>query len=289
VPLCPTMMKKLRHHSARLRNALRLSVRKFVEIDGGEYTSAFAFNAFLALFPLVILLVAAASTFADRGTASAIIIGLLQKQMPLSGEMRDYIFSTISDVINARGSASMVALFMLVWAATQFFRTLVLAANRAWGITGERWWRLSLKNLTLLGVMVLAVLIGMGLPVLAKIAGEKAHIAASIPAWAERFWTYFAPWILVFLSLAIFYRLAPRRRTKLYEVWFPALAATALLYWAQALFVIYLRSYATLNAVYGAFGGIIALMLWIYISGAILIFCACLCAVQADARQKPPA
>ena len=32
---------------------------------------------------------------------------------------------------------------------------------------------------------------------------------------------------------------------------------------AESLFVIYLKSFATLNAVYGAFGGIMALLLWI--------------------------
>ncbi len=36
-----------------------------------------------------------------------------------------------------------------------------------------------------------------------------------------------------------------------------------------------------LNAIYGAFGGIMALLLWICLSGCIFIFGACLCAAQA--------
>jgi len=51
---------------------------------------------------------------------------------------------------------------------------------------------------------------------------------------------------------------------------------------AENLFVIYLKDYATLNAVYGVFGGIMALLLWIYFSGCIFIFGACLCAAQAE-------
>jgi len=38
------------------------------------------------------------------------------------------------------------------------------------------------------------------------------------------------------------------------------------------------------NAIYGTFGGIMALLLWIYISGCIFIFGACLCAAQAEGR-----
>jgi Ca2+-transporting ATPase len=54
---------------------------------------------------------------------------------------------------------------------------------------------------------------------------------------------------------------------------------------AENLFVIYLKDFATLNAVYGAFGGFMALLLWIYFSGGVFIFGACLCAAQAEARS----
>jgi uncharacterized BrkB/YihY/UPF0761 family membrane protein len=49
--------------------------------------------------------------------------------------------------------------------------------------------------------------------------------------------------------------------------------------------VIYLEDFATLNAVYGAFGRKLALLLWVYLSGCIFIFGACLCAGQAEALE----
>jgi Ca2+-transporting ATPase len=94
------------------------------------------------------------------------------------------------------------------------------------------------------------------------------------------------PVLVVFLSLSLFYRLAPRRSTRLAEVWIAALCATTLLQVAGLLFVIYLTHFATLNAVYGAFGGIMALLLWIYLSGCILIFGACLCAALAEGVRR---
>jgi Ca2+-transporting ATPase len=51
--------------------------------------------------------------------------------------------------------------------------------------------------------------------------------------------------------------------------------------------VIYLKHLGPGNAVYGVFGGIMALLLWIYLSGSIFIFGACLCAVQAEGRSVP--
>jgi Ca2+-transporting ATPase len=70
-------------------------------------------------------------------------------------------------------------------------------------------------------------------------------------------------------------------------VWVAAACATALLQATQSLFVVYLKHFATLNAVYGVFGGIMALLLWIYLSGCGFIFGACLCAAQAEGRSAP--
>jgi Ca2+-transporting ATPase len=70
-------------------------------------------------------------------------------------------------------------------------------------------------------------------------------------------------------------------------VWVAALCASILLQAAESIFMIYLKNFATLNAVYGSFGGIMALLLWIYISGCIFIFGACLCAAQAEGRSAP--
>ncbi len=39
------------------------------------------------------------------------------------------------------------------------------------------------------------------------------------------------------------------------------------------------------SAVYGAFCVIVALLTWIYLSGCIFIFGACLCAAQAEGRS----
>jgi Ca2+-transporting ATPase len=93
---------------------------------------------------------------------------------------------------------------------------------------------------------------------------------------------------VVFASLVLFYRLAPRWPTHVAEIWAAALCATVLLQVAEKLFVVYLRHFATFNAVYGAFGGIMALLLWIYLSGCIFIFGACLCAAMSEGRPATP-
>ena len=98
-------------------------------------------------------------------------------------------------------------------------------------------------------------------------------------------WGFVVPLLVLFLSLTLFYRLAPSRTTRFAEVWVAAACATVLLQTTESLFAVYLKHFATLNAVYGVFGGIMALLLWIYLSGCGFIFGACLCAAQAEGRS----
>jgi YihY family inner membrane protein len=90
--------------------------------------------------------------------------------------------------------------------------------------------------------------------------------------------------LVLFFGLSLLYRLAPCRPTRFAEVWIAALASAALLCVLESLFVIYLRIFAKYNLLYGAFGGMMALLMWIYLSGCIIVLGACLSAAQVQVK-----
>lgn len=278
---------RLAQETRRIWTILCLAVKTFLRIDGAQWAGAFAFNAFFSLFPLMILLVTIASSFVDRDRAGKEVIAYMESYVPISGEMQRHVFDAIAGVIQAREQAVAVALLILVWAALQCFTTLICATNRAWGTVVHNWWRLPLKSLVLFGITAGAVLLGMAVPVLMRMAEGWLFPAHGFSSWVFGWGSFFIPLVVVFFGLSLFYRLAPRRRTRFAEVWVAALCATVLLRAGESLFVIYLKDFATLNAVYGAFGGIMALLLWIFLSGCVFIFGACLCAGQAEALGPP--
>jgi Ca2+-transporting ATPase len=53
----------------------------------------------------------------------------------------------------------------------------------------------------------------------------------------------------------------------------------------QRLFTIYARNITNFNALYGTFGSVVALLLWIYLIGSIIIFGACLSAARYEVRM----
>jgi YihY family inner membrane protein len=276
---------RLGQETRRVWAILCLAVKKFLQIDGVQWAGAFAFNAFFSLFPLMILLVTIATAFVDRDRAGKEVIAYVESYVPISGEMQRHIFNIIAGVIKARGQAGAVALLILVWAALQYFITLICAINRAWGTEVNNWWRLPLKSLALLGITTGAILLGMAVPVLMRMAKSWLFTVHNFHFWVYGPGSFFIPLLLVFFGLSLFYKLAPHRPTRFAEVWVGALCATVLLRAGESLFVIYLKLFPTFNAVYGAFGGIMALLLWIYVSGCIFIFGACLCAGQAERKS----
>ncbi len=282
------MPSRLDQKTRRVWAILCLAVKKFLRIDGAQWAGAFAFHMFFSLFPLMVLLVTFASYFIDRDRAGKEVIAYMESYVPISGEMQRYVFDTIAGVIKARAQAGAVAFLILVWGALQCFTTLISVTNRVWGVEAYNWWRLPLKSLVLLGITAGAVLLGMAVPVLIKMAKDWLFPVNDFSSWVYTLWSFVIPLLVMILSLGLFYRLAPRQPTQLAQVWVAALCATALLQAAESLFVIYLKNFATLNAVYGAFGGIMALLLWIYLSGCILIFGSCLCAAQAEGRSAVP-
>jgi len=279
------MTRRLDHKVRRVWAVLRLAAKTFSRIDGVQWAGSFAFNAFFALFPLMILVVALASTIMDRDRAGKAIIVYIESYVPIGGEMQSYIFDTIAGVVKARGQAGVVAFLILIWVVLQCFTTLICATNRAWGTTVHAWWRLPLKSLVLLGLTAGASLLGMTLTVMMRMSKSWLYTVSDFHSWIYAQARLFIPLVVVFLSLSVFYRLAPRRPMRFAQVWAAALCATALLQIAESLFAIYLKDFATLNAVYGAFGGTMALLLWVYLSGCIFIFGACLCAAQAEERS----
>ena len=256
------------------------AVARFEQIDGNQRGAAFAYYAFFSLFPLILVFVAVGSLFVDRDRAVNAVIGYLGSYVPLSAGMRRNVFDVISGVVRARGQAGVIATLVLFWSALRFFNALIRAVNRAWGGEIPNWWRMPLKCALLLAVLASALLLGMGLPVLGELVRRRIPSDWTWIAWITRLADFTLSAIVFFYGLSLFYKLAPRRTPKFAEVWPAALFTAVFLRILESFFVAYVRNFGHFNAVYGALGGIMALLLWIYLSGCILIFGACLCAAR---------
>ena len=271
---------------------LKRAIDHFSDINGTVWSASFAYYAFFALVPLMLLVVTIATGVVARGhrglTADQAFAQIVA-DIPLGADGRRMIAATLMSVMQARGKLGLVAVIGLLWSSLGFFQSLVAAINQAWGQDPLNWWKLPLQNLKMLGILLSALLLGTVLPaVLSTVEGYHSFGLEwlSLPVAILR---ALAPSIVLFYGFLMFYKLAPRQRTNVTfsEVWVPALLVTALLQVCQWLLTFYSTRITNFNAVYGTLGGVVAMLLWIYLSGMVIVFGGCLCAANRLMKAPP--
>ena len=270
---------------------------KYNQTDAGQRAASFAYYAFFALFPLAMLLITLGIIFFSKGSGDAAssaeitqtIISQLKGYLPDVPWLRGEFVRALEEIWRSRQKAGLLSFGVLVWSALQFFQSLIQAVNRAWGTSELAWWRLPAKNLLMLGIVGSALLFGVLMPAIWD--QVIAVFRQNTPAHgleAEFLWNAFrlaralAPSVVLFYGLSMFYKVAPQRQTTFQEVWGAALFVTVALNALQILFSVYSRALIKGSAFYGVFGGVMLLLLWIYLSGALVIFGGCLSASVAE-------
>ncbi len=265
---------------------LRRAYTRWAEENGNEGAATLAYYLLLSFLPMLILLVAAGSLFVDRDVATQTVVQWVKHYVPLTGEQEKSAVGTIGGMLATRGQVSLVAIPLFLWSAVQLLAMLIRTTNRLWHAPTYSWWRLPLKSLALVGTTLSAVLIGVFLPWVARLFREWLNTRFAFPGWMFAMVFQFIPWLVLFYGLIMIYKLAPSRTTKLSEVWPGALVATLLLWMGEWLFLFYMVHFTSFNAVYGALGGVVAFLVWVYLSSCFCVSGICFCAAQAEVRER---
>src|SRR5829696_3249694 len=280
----------LRHCWAVLWRALV----KYDETDGEQRAASFAYYAFFALFPLVVLVITIGTMFfKNQAFATEAVTGQLKEHLPVDPEMADRVIRTIQGVVKSRGQASLIALGILSWSAIRFFQALVHGVNKAWGTKDYSWWRLPIKNVAMAVILASALLLCTLAPVILNYAEYYFYLYSTKLELPMDFFLVnnafkmvrrLLPPLVLFYGFAMFFKFAPRRRTAFREIWVAAIVVTLGLGLLQRLFLLYTHSITNFNALYGTFGSVVALLMWIYLTGSLIIFGGCLAAAQYEIR-----
>ncbi|HEX4086743.1 MAG TPA: YihY/virulence factor BrkB family protein [Chthoniobacteraceae bacterium] len=270
----------------RLWRVLWLTVLRYSSIDGEQRAASFAYYAFFALFPLLLLLVSIGSYFYNPASAGDRVLRAVSTYVLVENDKHDMVTQTIRGVIKARRGVGSFAVLGLVWSSLRFFQALVRGVNRAWGTHEYTWWRLPIQNLLLVALTASALLIGMAAPTVLERIEAVVHLQFPFATSIISFVRFLLPSLVLFYGFSMFYKLAPRRKTTFREIWQAAALVTVLIQLLQGAFLLYTRNIAHFNAVYGAFGSVIAVLMWIYLSGSVIILGGCFSASQAEIAGK---
>jgi YihY family inner membrane protein len=259
--------------------------QSYGKINGDECAASFAYYAFFSLFPLILLMVAIGTFFIpDRYQAAHQVVLEVERYVPLQAKDRELLFTIVDHAIKNGWRAGIFGLFALLWGALRFFQALVIGVNRAWGGKNYNWWKLPLKNLLMLGILVSALVLGLVVPLIFDRLKTIYYFDINV---AVNWLSNLLPGAILFYGLFMFYKFAPRRPVQFRHVWPAALLGTLFLQFGQSLFSWYLGTFTNFNALYGVFGTIMGLLLWIYYSGVVLLLGGCISAtVYASEKAR---
>src|ERR1700730_9773960 len=273
---CKQLLILLGSEFVLLAKNISKAANHYSRIDGEQCAASFAYYAFFSLFPLILLLVVVGTLFIpNRILAARRVVDEVEQFVPLQTKDKAVLVLTIDNTIQNGWRAGIFGLLALIWSALRFFQALVIGVNRAWGYKDYNWWKLPLKNLFMIGILISALLLGLLAPLIFN--RLKSILYLDLNLIVGLLPTILPPAIL-FYGLLMFYKFAPRRSARFSQVWIAALLATLFLELGQNVFEWYLSAFTSFNALYGVFGTIMGLLLWIYFSGVILLLGGCIAA-----------
>src|ERR1700738_163 len=144
---------------------LSKAFQKYGEINGEQCAASFAYYAFFSLFPLIVLLVGIGTLFiSNREAAVTDVTAQIDQFIPLQD--KTMLLEPIDGVMRNGVGAGILGFLTLTWSSLRFFQALVIGVNRAWGFKDYSWWKLPLKNLFMIGLLVSALMLGLLAPLI---------------------------------------------------------------------------------------------------------------------------
>ncbi|MDB5750641.1 MAG: hypothetical protein JWP65_1062 [Ramlibacter sp.] len=253
---------------------LLLAVRNYVLHQSANQAGSLAFSAVLALFPLLILLSASAG-FAGRPGEAAALAGRVISYAPQV--VRDAMQPVIDQVLAQRSQALLaIGVLATLWAASSGMQAVRSALNRAYGIErGLPFWKARIK------VTLFTIVVGLGvlaafssvviMPYVWQLLEANAN-AGRDTLWLHNGVRYGSAFLVLMVLYALLYGWLPDIPQRLYTV-LPGAVVGAALWVAAATTLSYtLRSTGKLALIYGSFAGVVATLVFLYISATTLIF-----------------
>jgi membrane protein len=233
-----------------------------------------AYYFILALFPALLFLLALASFFPIDRVTDEVMRGLGNVAPP---DVIDLITGQMKRISESdQGGLLTLGILGALWSSSSALVGLINALNIAYDIAESRpWWKVRLLAIGLTAALAVFLLISSTL-VLAgpEIAGKIADVfgLGAVFTWTWNILQWPFALMLVISALALVYYYGPDTHQK-WEWFSPGAILATLLWLAISLgFRAYLQYAADYNATYGTIGGVIILLLWLYLSGfAILV------------------
>ena len=230
-----------------------------------------AYNFLLAVFPLLLFLVALLGIFVAQGKLQNDLFFYLQQVLPPAAYK--LVLSTLNEVTqNSGGGKLTFGLLLALFSGSGGMTQLMSTLNEAYEVReGRSWLRVHLISFGLtiaMSVLIIAALLLVlaGGQVVEVIAAAVGLSSAGLVAGKILQWVLALGFVVC--AFAVIYYFAPDVKER-HWYWITPGSVVGVVLWATASAVLrgYLHFFNSYTKTYGSLGAVIILMLWFYVTG----------------------
>ncbi|MDQ0175650.1 membrane protein [Bacillus chungangensis] len=271
----------------KIMTMMQIFIDRFIKNDIIGLAAQLSYFFILSLFPLLIFLV---TLIPYLPITQEDMIGLIRDFAPV--QTMDFLETTLAEIMSNRSSGLLsFGIIGTIWSASNGMNAVIKALNRAYNAEERRPFLIARGMSIILTIgMIIVIIIVLVLPVFGKQIGKYLfhNLGFSmefVALWNALRWVV-TP-IVLFLVFQVLYFLAPSEKIRWKSVRPGAVFASIGWIIVSLGFSSYISNFGNFTAAYGSLGGMIVLMLWLYLSGMILMIGGELNAVLAESKKNP--
>jgi membrane protein len=257
---------------------LKRTLSEFREDNLTDWAAALTYYGLLSLFPALIAMVSLIGLFGDPKSTTESLTDIITSIGPRSAA--ETFSGPIESITESRGTAGfafVLGLAVALWSASGYVGAFTRASNVIYETPeGRPFWKLRPLQLAVtLATIVFLALIAVALvltgPVVEAVAEPLGIGSTAVDVWNVAKWPVLVAAFL--LVLAILYYASPNVKLRGFK-WVTPGSLVAVVVWilASALFGLYVANFGSYDKTYGTLGGLIALLVWFWITNLAILF-----------------
>ena len=271
------------------KGVFRRAIREFNEDKITDWAAALTYYGVLSIFPMLVALISLLGLFGQSATQP--LLDNLSSIAP--GPGKQIMTNAVQNLQKSQGAAGIlfvVGLAAALWSASGYVGAFMRAANDIWDVEeGRPVWktiplRLGVTALLLVLLTVSALAVVLTGP-LAKHVGDIVGLgSAAVTVWDIAKWPVLI--LVVSFMIALLYYATPNVKHPKFQ-WVSPGSLMAVVLWivVSALFAFYVGNFGSYSKTYGALGGVIVFLTWLWITNNVILLGAELNAEIERGRQ----
>jgi membrane protein len=255
----------------------RKTLREFTADQCPDLAAGLTYYAIFSMFPALLALVSLLGIFGQAEKTTGALLEIVQRVAP--GQAVEMIRDPIQELTTspAAGFTLVIGLATAIWSASGYVGAFGRAMNRIYEIDEGRGF-VKLRG-TMLGVTVVSLIIVALLAAMLVISGPVAEAIGNVlglggvalTVWNIAKWPVIVALVVVVIAM-LYYATPNIRQPKFRWISLGSLIALLVFVLASVGFGFYVGNFSNYNKTYGAIGGVIVMLLWLWIMNMSLLF-----------------